>query len=67
MDTEQQIVQELYSIGMTDSEIAFEVDSTQPTINRIRNGASKSCDSDLYRALFLLRKKVVRRSVKKAA
>lgn len=62
MDTAQQIIIDLAQLGMSDSDIAKEVVSSQPTIWRIRTGETKSCASDLYIALANLRS-----SVKKAA
>lgn len=71
MDTVQTILDELANAyDLTDSEIARRVESSQPTIWRIRTGQSKDCASSLYRALAELREElqVERRSkTKKAA
>jgi DNA-binding XRE family transcriptional regulator len=49
------IVQEIIKSGLTEMEIAKKVNSTQPTINRIRNGKTKPM-GELGIALVALRK-----------
>jgi hypothetical protein len=58
MDTVKQIIDDLSAFGMNDASIAAEVDSTQPTIWRIRTGATKACSSVLYSELSILRDRV---------
>ena len=52
----EDIINQLIQSGMTESEIAAEVGSTQPSINRIRNGKQKPF-YDLGAALVALRNK----------
>jgi hypothetical protein len=48
MDTVKTLVARLNEQGMTDQAIADLVDSTQPTIWRIRNGVTEDCAASLY-------------------
>jgi predicted transcriptional regulator len=48
MDTVKTLVARLNEQGMTDKAIAESVDSTQPTIWRIRNGVTEDCSASLY-------------------
>lgn len=55
MDSAKQILDELSSIHLlSDSEIARRVDSSQPTISRIRNDKVADCSANLYIALCQL-------------
>lgn len=52
MDTAREIVSAIgKQFGLTDSDIAARVKSSQPTIWRLRTGRSKDCGSRLYTAL----------------
>lgn len=50
-NTSQQLVQKISDAGLTDSQIARRVNTSQPTISRLRNGTSKDCMSALRIAL----------------
>lgn len=68
MDTAKQIIDDLATrFALSDSEIARQANSTQPTIWRIRNGEVTWCTSDLYITLFQLRKSLNRKRSRKAA
>lgn len=65
----KQIVQEIITSGLSEMEIASKLNSTQPTINRIRNGKQTPM-GDLAVGLIDLRKsreKQFRAAIKKAA
>lgn len=62
MDTAKQIIFDIQErLGITDSEIARQCNTSQPTIWRIKNDAVGSCSADLYVALSVLRKRMLRR------
>ena len=68
MDSAKQIIDDLQERHeLSDSEIARLCDTSQPTIWRVKNGAVKSCSSDLYIALSLLRKRLGRKRMAKSA
>ena len=68
MDTAKQIIDDIsLRFALSDSEIARQANSTQPTIWRIRNGEVSWCSSDLYIALVQLRKALNRKRSRKAA
>ena len=62
MDTAKQIIFDIQErLGITDSEIARQCKTSQPTIWRIKNDAIGSCSADLYISLAMLRKRLMRR------
>lgn len=59
MDTAKDIIVRIQdSHGLTDQALADIVESTQPTIWRIRTGETKDCAASLYIALMLAQKKL---------
>ena len=63
MDTAQKIASDIYITGISDEEISRRIvangaECSQPTIWRIRTGATKQCGSILYGELLLLREKI---------
>lgn len=56
MDTAREIIDAIQSRhNLTDQALAARVESTQPTIWRIRNGDTKDCAASLYIRLVHLR------------
>ena len=47
----KELIESIASFGLSDSEIAKRVSSTQPTISRLRNGTTRDCLSNLHRSL----------------
>ncbi len=56
MDTAKDIIAAIQTThGLTDQALASLVESTQPTIWRVRTGDTKDCSASLYMRLFNLR------------
>lgn len=67
MNTAQQIINEITaSTGLSDSVIAKLVNTTQPTIWRIRTGVTEDCGAKLYMDLLALHTKQAARKRKAA-
>ena len=47
----QEIIKKIADFGLSDADIAKRTGSSQPTINRLRNGISKDCMSSLRKSL----------------
>lgn len=59
MDTAHEVIMTISTeANLSDAEIAARVGYSQPTIWRLRAGKTKSCSSDLYRALCTLRAEI---------
>lgn len=58
MDTALKIIEDISAFGLTDKAIADSVDSTQPTIWRIRTGETQDCSASLYINLSNFRQKL---------
>ena len=50
----QEIIKQIADFGLSDADIAKRTGSSQPTINRLRNGISKDCMSALRKSLEVL-------------
>lgn len=50
----QEIIKKIADFGLSDADIAKRAGTSQPTINRLRNGVSKDCMSALRKSLEVL-------------
>lgn len=63
----QSLLADLYAAGLSDNQVATEVQSTQPTIFRLRTGAAADCRYQLGKAIEQLhRKRINRRALSKS-